>query len=169
MEILELETIISLLPFSILEEIRWSPLQTPKKLPVSFLQPGPSRSDSSVKASSLAPRVLHTAVGHCALPAGHVACPLLAHSPRVNSLRCSAWINLLVFPVQPGDIPPRVTPVHVSEATLHMLGKHSQNWVSRMHIVPIYLFHFCAIINKGNNSNFTMEEIFQQIPFAWLL
>lgn len=31
--------------------------------------------------------------------------PLLAHSPKVNSLRCSAWINLLVFPLQPGDIP----------------------------------------------------------------
>lgn len=53
--------------------------------------------------------------------------PLLAHSPRADSLGCSAWINLLVFPVQPGDIPSRVASVHLSETTLHMLGEHSQN------------------------------------------
>ena len=139
-----------------------APCRLPTAPPLSLRQLcGGLLSGTSVSCTPLWPTV------PCLLAASPA--PFLAHSPRADSLGCSAWINLLVFPVQPGDIPSRVASVHLSETTLHMLGEHSQNWVSKDAHGPRVSLPFLCNNYKGNSSNFTMEEIFQQIPSAWLL
>lgn len=126
-----------------------SHLQAPKNLPFLFLQPQASCSDSSAKASSLLPL-------WPACPCGPL-CPAcwLPHPPhsfptpaKADSLGSSAWVNFLVLPVQPGDIPPRVTTVHFSEAHFADAGQ-TQNWISKDALsckasLPLYV-----LITKG--------------------
>ena len=156
MEILESETIISLLSFSVLEEIRWSPLEALKKLPVAFLQPLPSRSDSSVEASSVVPPCPAHPCGPLCPACWPRRLPPSLPTPPGLTLGCSAWINLLVFPVQPGDIPSRVASVHLSETTLHMLGEHLQSWVSKDAHGPRVSLPFLCHNYKGNSNTVTL-------------
>lgn len=75
--------------------------------------------------------------------------PLLAHSPEANSLRCSAWINILIFPFSRATFPQGwylyawVKPLCICWVDTH------RTEFQRMHIVLKYLFHFCVIITKG--------------------
>ena len=150
MEILESETIISLLSFSILEEIRWSPLEAPKKLPVAFLQPRPSRSGSSVEASSVVPPCP-------AHPCGPL-CPACWPRRLPPSLPTPPGLTLL------GALPGSTFWFSLFSQETSPQGWHLYTWVKplcicwvntlrtefqRMHMVPEYLFHFCVIITRG--------------------